>query len=434
MRFRRLLIFVGILLLALLTGTTATGAGVGVASARPRHSASHKPRHKKQRKKHQKQSSSEAPLPPMGAEPSPSLFGLNTDLYDSNHFLFVKDVPASRELGARWDRYTAGPQTAEGKYGPLDWEVKQARGYGMGVILSFGGIPTACSLRPMPKNVEACPPSTAQDLTNYQAYVRRLVLHYRNVVDYYESWIEPNNHSNWLPGPNPAHYAALLEAQYAVIQSVNREYGLHIQLLFGSPIGFSIVPTTPGWIAVLPWTRRVLDDLHGQRPFDGVALLAYRFPPASYGPSRRAYDYVGGLPSASGASGPFPQNGCNSSPWCQMTWPQELSSYEQEFANYGYGQQPMWLTEFGWPGNTRANGGYFPSDVVQAAYLSEAYLDLLQLPFVKAAFWFNVRDYQPGYTSPDPSFFYHYGLLQYGFVLKPAATVFQTLAKLNPGR
>jgi hypothetical protein len=264
--------------------------------------------------------------------------------------------------------------------------------------------------------------------------VRRLILHYRNVVDYYESWIEPNNKSNWLPGPSPARYAALLSTQYAVIQSVNRHYGLHIKLLFGSPIGFSILPTTPGWIAVLPFTHRVLADLDGNRPFDGVALLAYRFPPASYGPLQPAYDYVGGLPTAPGAGGPFPQYGCDSSPWCQMTWTQELSAYEQEFVNDGYGQQPLWLTEFGWPGNVQAGGGYFPSDVVQAAYLSEAYLDLLTLPFVKAAFWFNIRDYQPGYRSPDPSFFYHYGLLDYGFVQKPAATVFQTLAKLNLGR
>jgi hypothetical protein len=66
--------------------------------------------------------------------------------------------------------------------------------------------------------------------------------------------------------------------------------------------------------------------------------------------------------------------------------------------------------------------------------MTEAYAQLLLLPFVQGALWFTVRDYQPGYTSPDPSFFYHYGLFEYGDTLKPAATVFKTLAAANPNR
>lgn len=112
-----------------------------------------------------------------------------------------------------------------------------------------------------------------------------------------------------------------------------------------------------------------------------------------------------------------------------MTWPQELSAYEQEFENHGYGQMPLWLTEFGWPGNAVAAGDYYPSFDVQASYLSQAYADLLRLPFVQAAFWFNLRDYQPTYDSPDPGFFAHYGLLQYGFSSKPAAIEFRELAQ-----
>ncbi|MBV8947605.1 MAG: hypothetical protein JOZ95_19405, partial [Solirubrobacterales bacterium] len=63
-----------------------------------------------------------------------------------------------------------------------------------------------------------------------------------------------------------------------------------------------------------------------------------------------------------------------------------------------------------------------------------AYTDILQLPFVRAAFWFNLRDYQPSYASPDPAFFYHYGLLQYGFTHKPAASVFVQFARRYPRR
>jgi hypothetical protein len=385
----------------------------GVASASTSH---HKRRHR----------SPKAALASMGAEPSPSIFGIDTSIYDSNHGRFLRDIPTARRLGSRWDRFTVDPPTARGTYSTLDWEVKTARRNGMGAILSLGGISGACSLSPRPSNIHACPPTTSRDLRVYQAYVRRLVIHYRRVVQYYESWTEENNKSSWLPGPNAARYAALLRTEYAAIQSVNRQYGLHIKLLFGSPTGFSVIPGTPGWKAVLPFTNKVLRDLHGAKPFDGVALHAYRFPPEEYGPGARAYDYVGG------AGGPF--HGCDRTPWCQMTWSEELEAYEQEFIDHGDEQLPMWLTEFGWPGDAQPSGSYYPSQGLQAEYLREAYDDLLSLPFVKGALWFNVRDYQPGYVSPDPRFFYYYGLLNYNLSLKPAATEFRQIAGAHPDR
>jgi hypothetical protein len=114
----------------------------------------------------------------------------------------------------------------------------------MGVELSVGGVRSACSVRPQPANIHACSPTTAKDLRNYESYFRRLVLRYHDVVQYYESWTEENSQSWWLPNPNPARYAALLRGQYSVIQTVNRQYGVDLQHLFGSPSGFSITPQT----------------------------------------------------------------------------------------------------------------------------------------------------------------------------------------------
>jgi hypothetical protein len=299
----------------------------------------------------------------------------------------------------------------------------------MGVVLSVGGIRRACSLRPQPANVHACPPTSGSDLRSYQVYFRQLLVRYRNVVQYYESWTEENNRSSWLPRPQPARYAALLKAQYSAMQSVNRQYGLHLQLLFGSPTGFQ-VNRNPGWEAVVPFTKQVLSDLHGSKPFDGVALHAYRFPPATDGPSAPVCDYVGGVSISTGHN----TSNCPSPLWRWLTWPEELTAYDQVFSAGGYGQPPMWLTEFGWPGSQVANGGYFPSEAAQAADVAEAYGDLLQLPFVQGALWFNLRDYEPGLQSPDPSFFYHYGLFEYGYAPKQAALQFQALAAANPTR
>jgi hypothetical protein len=116
-----------------------------------------------------------------------------------------------------------------------------------------------------------------------------------------------------------------------------------------------------------------------------------------------------------------------------MTWTQELSAYEQEFTNNGYGQPPLWLTELGWPGVSQSASDVNTYDI-QARYLGDAYQVLLSLPFVQGAMWFNVRDYQPGLATGDPAYFYHMGLLNYDFSQKPAAGKFSSFATANPGR
>jgi hypothetical protein len=374
----------------------------------------------------------------IGTQSPPTLFGINTGTYDSSHANFVKDIPTARKLGARWVHFSTDgihwSRQGRPEYGPLDYEVTEARKQGLGVLISLGGASSACSLKPRPADLTTCPPTTAKDLRAYQAYLRTVLLRYRNDVQYWESWLEPNHKSFWPSGPNPDQYASLLKAEYATVRSVNRSYHLQLKLLFAGPSDFSIIPGSPGGIPVLPFVHQTLAALHGAHVFDAIALHAYRFPPATTGPTVADWDSVLGIPSAPGASGPYPQEGCDSVKWCQMTWPQELSAYEQEFANAGYERMPLWLTEFGWPGNAHASDSYHPSFAAQAQFLSEAYADLLRMPFVQAAFWFNLRDYQPGLKNPDPEFFAHYGLLQYGFERKPAATEFEQLAAANPGR
>jgi hypothetical protein len=100
----------------------------------------------------------------------------------------------------------------------------------------------------------------------------------------------------------------------------------------------------------------------------------------------------------------------------------------------------MWLTEFGWPGvgqvpsNAVPAANYYPLYKVQKRDLRAAYQVVLHLPFIQAAFWFNIRDYTPGVPTPDPPFFAHFGLLTDHAKFKPAAYAFQALARANPGR
>jgi hypothetical protein len=406
----------GLLLLVVISALVGVGAGAGFAAVHHKHHKHHK-KHKV------------SVLRSMGAIPGPSIFGIDTETQDTNHGYYVRDIPAARHLGARFTHITLGAGTGTGNFAAPDYEVTQARKHGMGVVLSFGGVASACS--GASKNAHACPPNGGT-LGKYEAYVRRMLLRYRNVVQYYESWTEPNNSSSWAGGPNPAMYAALLKADYATVQSVNGQYHKQLKLLFGSPIGFQ-VNNNPNWTAVLPFTDAVLADLGGAKPFDGVALHAYRLPrdvqSEAVGPTGEVCDYVGGVPVTPG----YNSSNCPAGSWRWLTWPEELTAYDQVFANHGYGQQPLWLTEFGWNGDAQANGDVLGNDV-QARYLSDAYSALLQLPFVQAAMWFTIRDYQPGLVTGDPAYFYHYGLLNYAFSQKPAASNFTSMAAANPGK
>jgi hypothetical protein len=386
-----------------------------------------------------------AALPYLGPQPSPSIFGIDLGVYDTSHANYVRDAPSVRSLGARWAHIQSGSvslnRRGQPNWSTLDDAVARAKMHGLGVFVTLGAFPNSCSLSPRPKNVVGCPPTNGRDLAKYAKLLFKELARYRNVVQYWESWIEPNNKAFWRPAANPQQYANLLETQYQVFQRVNQKFHTHLKLVFGGPISFSTEPKDG--IAVLPFVHQVLTDLHGARPFDAIGLKAYRFPsnnngPAdlNWGPTAVDYDYVGGIPYAPGASGPYPAEGCDKvySGYCQMNWPQELQAFEQEFTNDGYPNMPLWITQFGWPGNATPTNALYPSFETQAQYLTQAYDDLLQLPFVQAAFWFNVRDYKPGLSNPDPAFFAHYGLLEYRFAAKPAGNDFRQMAKSNPGR
>jgi hypothetical protein len=352
-----------------------------------------------------------APLQ-LGRQPAPSLFGINTGTFDSSVARLQRDLPTAVALGARWIHFTGDSIKYAGgrvSFALMDDEVNQARRLGLGVVISLGGIRGACSLRPAPADPTDCPPTSAGDLAVYAAYLRTLLRHFAGRVRYFESWVEPNHTSMWPSGPNPAQYAALLATEYRVFRASEPAD----RLMFAGVADFGIESGSPNGIAVLPFTEQVLDDLHGQRAFDLVALHAYRFPP-TLAPDDAGWTHYPVSPQ-----------------WREDTWTQQLEAYEQEFTAHGYGTPRMWLTEFGWPGNTTPSGDYYPSLAAQATDVAQAYaaLESPALSFVAAAFWFNQRDYQPGLANPDPTFFAHYGLLFNNFSPKPAAAVFTRYAR-----
>jgi hypothetical protein len=339
-----------------------------------------------------------AAAPAAARTPGPSLFGLNTGTFDPNYSRYLRDLPAARALGARWVHFTGSLVKVRGgrpDFAILDSQVAAARRLGLGVLISLGGSPQACSIRPRP-DLSSCPPRGARDLRAYAGYVGTIVRRYRGRVRYYESWLEPNHESFWPTGPNAAEYAALARVQYPALHAADPR----AQLILAGTGGTD-----------LPFLDAVLSALGGRRAFDLAGAHPYRFPPVAPAEPKDT-----ALPGGESGS---------------LDWRGELLATEGLFAAHGYGRPGMWLTEFGWPGSRRASGAYHLDFAQQAADLQAAYALLRTDPalrFVQAAFWFNLRDYAPGYQNPDPEFFGHYGLLENAFARKPAASAFRRLA------
>src|SRR5438034_5716634 len=116
-----------------------------------------------------------AATPAAARPPAPSLFGLNTGTFDPNYAHFVRDLPAARSLGARWVHFTGSlvkDRRGRADFSLLDSQVAAARRLGLGVLISLGGAPQACSVRPRPADLASCPPRSAHDLRAYDGYVR----------------------------------------------------------------------------------------------------------------------------------------------------------------------------------------------------------------------------------------------------------------------
>jgi hypothetical protein len=90
---------------------------------------------------------------------------------------------------------------------------------------------------------------------------------------------------------------------------------------------------------------------------------------------------------------------------------------------YGDSAKQLWLTEFGWSTTT---GPYGVSEATQAEFLTKA-LDRIRAayPFVKAAFWYNLRNNY--WLHDDPADYEaNLGLLRTDFTSKPAFAALRT--------
>ena len=216
------------------------------------------------------------------------------------------------------------------------------------------------------------------DPARYASFVGRLAARYKDRVQSWEIWNEPDETEFWHgTTPSPASYAPLLKASYAAIKVAD------------------------------PATQVVAGPLTGNN-----------------------YDFVEGL-YGQGAGDSFDAVGVHTDTACGINAPDVFYNENGRIGRFtflgfrevhsvmvahGDGNKPITMSEMGWSATTLTcdrgkwagmkNAGV--SEATQAAFLAQAYHCLAGYPYMESAIWFSARD--AGATESEVN---RYGLLRW---------------------
>ncbi len=224
------------------------------------------------------------------------------------------------------------------------------------------------------RGVTAYPPKDPQ---TYGNFVKWLTNRYSAYMAGVEVWNEPNE-TAFLNAPDQASaYAQLLKAGYAGAKAGNLDVPVIAGAIAGADVGF-------------------LNQLYAagiKGYYDGLSIHTYSgsqspmFDPGAVGRQATVLPGIKAVHAAQLAAGDT---------------------------------TALWLTEFGWV--TQAGLYSAVTEQQQAAFISSAFTSIEQLPYVRAAVVYDLRD------GPDPSSYIdHYGLVTENFTPKPAFAALQTV-------
>jgi len=220
--------------------------------------------------------------------------------------------------------------------------------------------------------------ATPPDLTMWREYVRNVTRHYRQLVDTWEVWHEPNDPAYWAPASDAHRYLQLLKTAYEAARQGNPDCRILMPALAG--------PDENG--RGLAYLFRLL-ELGGARYCDGISIHPYRTAPPE---SSRFADQIREIYQRAAASG-HPRR--------------------------------IWLTEYSWP--TDLSSGV--SERAQASLLARSAILALATGKVEALLWYRLHDSGPDRTLPTDNC----GLCDERLRPKPAFFAHRTLAVLLGG-
>ena len=219
-------------------------------------------------------------------------------------------------------------------------------------------------------NEAIAPPYTETGAKAFAEYCRQVVSRYKDRIKYWEVWNEPNIQPFWK-GPRNF-YARVLELAYKAIKEADPE----ARVMAFSTAGVD-----------LEFIKTILDE-GAIGDFDLVSVHPYRYPPTP-----EQTDLVG-----------------------------QLQNAQARLLEEGCPDEPMWITEMGWPTNLGGNGS---TELKQAQMIARAYLLSLASGAVSKIFWYNYRNdgFDPEYNE------HNFGILRRPFEPKPAFLSYKTMTE-----
>lgn len=222
------------------------------------------------------------------------------------------------------------------------------------------------------------------DMDAWKDYVYELALHYKDDIDYWEIWNEPNLDGSWEDEVDAEEYATYLKAAYDKITEANPD----AKIIIGGMSGTDTV--------YLNTLFEFIDENYNYAPFDIVAVHPYRVKDDNF--NYTPEETVTGL----------------------NTLVTDLYNLKATLRKNSHGSVPIWLTEFGW--STYADGVY---DKTQASLLMRQIVLALSVPDVNKLFWYDFRDDSDSESYVESNF----GILNNNWSKKIAFYTYNNLAE-----
>lgn len=299
-----------------------------------------------------------------------------------------RTAAAVKDVGAGWVRLSMSWSDAEPRRGVYsaswfaryDRAVELSRAKGARVVFMAYQSPSWAS----GSSDRDTKPRDPADFAAFMSYVAR---RYAGRVAAWEIWNEENTSRFWSTGPSPAEYTQLLQAAYPAVK--------------GSDPAASVL-------------------------VGGLSANDYEYLQGMYDAGARAYFDGANVHPYTGANDPAT---CWNQAGTTRKAKDAFCGYEEVYATMsanGDAGKALWMTEMGY---STTSGQYGMGEDKQAEYLVKAYRRLERHPYVKAMFWYQLRNNSLG-GDDSGSWEGNLGLLRADYSNKPA---YDALKGYTPG-
>jgi hypothetical protein len=303
-----------------------------------------------------------------------------------------------KSLGVQWVRWDIEWSIVQ-KDGPTsyDWSgtdrvATTAKQYGINSLAIIDYAPKWASVGGCKTNSQCAP----VDSQSFAKFVGETALRYKDSIEYWEIWNEPNIPFSWNPRPDAKKYAEMLKDSYEEIKKTNPS-----AIVLSGGLAASDNEKN-GSISPLTFMSTLYSS-DTNKYFDAVAIHPYSFPAS---PNNKAW-------------------------W--NSWQQILPIRQLMNDNGDYAKK-IWLTEYGTPtggpgksfSSNQVNGFNYGSDFMKESAQSDMMTEALSFyhqntDWMGPFFWYSLRDASDKRDDPEN----YFGLLRYDGSKKPAYDVFK---------